>query len=55
MQESYAQRKQHPPILESVEIVIALVLMALVWFAWSPITIWMLPPRRSVTIGPPPL
>ena len=34
MQESYAQRQHHPPILESVEIVIALVLMALVWFAW---------------------
>lgn len=34
MRDSYAQRQYHPPVLESVEIVIALLLMAACWFAW---------------------
>jgi hypothetical protein len=33
MQDSYA-RQQNPPLLESVEIVIALILMAVCWFLW---------------------
>jgi len=34
MRESYANRQQNPPVLESVEIVVALVLMAVCWFCW---------------------
>ena len=34
MRESYANRQQNPPVLESMEIVVALVLMAVCWFAW---------------------
>ena len=34
MRDSYAHRQQHPPLLESMEIVVALVLMAVCWFAW---------------------
>ena len=33
MQDSYA-RQQNPPLLESVEIVIALILMAVCWLLW---------------------
>jgi hypothetical protein len=31
---SYPQRQQNPPVLESTEIVVALILMAVCWFAW---------------------
>jgi Type IV secretory system Conjugative DNA transfer len=34
MRDSYAHRQQHPPLLESMEIIVALVLMAVCWFAW---------------------
>ena len=34
MRESYANRQQNPPLLESMEIVVAVVLMAVCWFAW---------------------
>ena len=34
MRDSYATRPQHPPVLDGVEILVALVLMALGWFAW---------------------
>jgi hypothetical protein len=34
MRDSYAQRQQKPPLLESMEIVIALVLMAVCWLSW---------------------
>jgi hypothetical protein len=34
MRESYGQRQSRPPVLESTEIVVAIVLMALGWFAW---------------------
>jgi len=34
MRDSYAHRQQNPPLLESMEIVVALVLMAVCWFAW---------------------
>ena len=34
MRDSYPRRQQNPPILESMEIVIALILMAVCWFAW---------------------
>ena len=34
MRDSYAQRQHHPPVLESMEIVIALLLMAACWFTW---------------------
>jgi hypothetical protein len=34
MRDSYAQRQHHPPVLDSIEMVVALVLMALAWFAW---------------------
>ena len=34
MRNSDAERRHHPPILESIEIVVALVLMAVCWFAW---------------------
>jgi len=34
MRASYARRSQDPPLLESVEIVVALILMAVCWFAW---------------------
>ena len=34
MRESYTDRHHHPPLLESVEIVVAFVLMAVGWFAW---------------------
>ena len=34
MRDSYAQRQHHPPVLESIEIVIALLLMAACWFTW---------------------
>ena len=33
MRESYG-REQNPPLLESVEIVVALILMVVCWFAW---------------------
>ena len=28
------QRQQNPPVLESMEIVVAVILMAICWFAW---------------------
>jgi len=34
MRQPYAQRQHHPPVLESMEIVIALLLMAGCWFTW---------------------
>ena len=34
MRESYGRRSQDPPLLESVEIVAALILMVVCWFAW---------------------
>ena len=34
MRASYARRSQDPPLLESVEIVVALVLMVVCWFGW---------------------
>ena len=34
MRDSYAHRQQNPPLLESVEIVVAVILMAVSWFAW---------------------
>jgi len=34
MRESYANRQQNPPVLESMEIAVALVLMAGCWFSW---------------------
>src|SRR5450432_471387 len=34
MRESYANRQQNPPVLENMEIVVALVLMAVCWFSW---------------------
>src|SRR5260370_12305306 len=34
MRDSYADRRHHPPLLESAEIVVALVLMSVCWFAW---------------------
>lgn len=34
MRDSYAQRQYHPPVLESIEIVIALLLMAVSCFTW---------------------
>ena len=34
IRETYANRHHHPPLLESAEIVVALVLMAGCWFAW---------------------
>ena len=34
MRESYANRQQNPPVLENMEIVVALVLMAGCWFSW---------------------
>jgi Type IV secretory system Conjugative DNA transfer len=34
MRDSYAQRQHHPPVLDSIEIVVALLLMAIAWFAW---------------------
>ena len=34
MRDSYAHRQQNPPVLESMEIVVALVLMAVGWFSW---------------------
>ena len=34
MRESYDRRSQSPPLLESVEIVVALILMAVCWFIW---------------------
>ena len=34
MRESYSDRHHHPPVLESMEIVVALVLMAACWFSW---------------------
>ena len=34
MRDSYVNRQQNPPVLESMEIVVALVLMAVCWFAW---------------------
>jgi hypothetical protein len=33
MRSSY-QRQQNPPVLESTEIVVALILMVVCWFAW---------------------
>ena len=34
MRDPYAQRQNHPPVLESMEILIALLLMAACWFTW---------------------
>ena len=34
MRESYTQRQHHPPILDSIEILIALLLMAAAWLLW---------------------
>ncbi len=34
MRETYANRHHHPPLLESAEILVALVLMFAGWFAW---------------------
>src|SRR5260370_34249225 len=34
MRETYADRHHHPPLLESAEIVVALVLMLTCWLAW---------------------
>jgi len=34
MRDSYHYRQQSPPVLESMEIVVALILMAVCWFAW---------------------
>ena len=34
MRDSYPQRQHHPPVLDSIEIVIALLLMAVCWCAW---------------------
>lgn len=34
MRDLYAQRQHHPPVLESMEIVIGLLLMAACWFIW---------------------
>jgi hypothetical protein len=34
MRDSYTHRQPNPPLLESVEIVVALILMAISWFAW---------------------
>lgn len=34
MRESYSDRHHHPPLLESMEIVVALALMVVCWFAW---------------------
>ena len=34
MPDSYAHRQQNPPVLESMEILIAVILMAVCWFAW---------------------
>ena len=34
MRESYPERQHHPPVLESIEIVVAFMLMAVGWFAW---------------------
>jgi len=34
MRDSYQHRQQNPPLLESMEIVVAVVLMAAFWFAW---------------------
>jgi hypothetical protein len=34
MRDSYAQRQHQPPVLESIEIAVALILMAVCWFTW---------------------
>ena len=34
MRETYADRHHHPPLLESAEIIVALLLMSACWFAW---------------------
>ena len=34
MRDSYAQRQHHPPVLDSVEILVALLLMATGWLVW---------------------
>jgi type IV secretory pathway TraG/TraD family ATPase VirD4 len=34
MRESYTQRQHHPPVLDSIEILVALLLMAAAWFVW---------------------
>ena len=34
MRESYGRRSRDPLLLESVEIVVALILMVVCWFAW---------------------
>ena len=34
MREPYSDRHHHPPLLESVEILVAVVLMSASWFAW---------------------
>jgi hypothetical protein len=34
IRETYADRHHHPPLLESAEIVVSIVLMATCWFGW---------------------
>ena len=34
MRSSYPQRQQNPPVLESTEIVVALIVIVVCWFAW---------------------
>ena len=34
MHGSHPERQQNPPVLESIETVVALILMAVCWFAW---------------------
>src|SRR5579872_6437543 len=34
MRDSYAQRQHHPPVLEGIEIVIAILSLAACWFTW---------------------
>src|SRR6516225_8777858 len=34
MRDSYPRRQLNPPLLESMEIVVALIVMAVCWFAW---------------------
>ena len=34
MRDSYAQRQHHPPVFDSVEILVALLLMAAAWLVW---------------------
>src|SRR5271165_1371805 len=34
MRESYVNRQQNPPLLENMEIVVAVLLMVVCWFSW---------------------